>query len=285
VRRAESPPALDYEAEYNNRARVPEHPAIFARWTRAAENFRATHKNAEFRLSYGRSARECLDLFWPRAKRDAPIVLFVHGGYWRSLSPEMFSHVAAGAGAHGLAVALAGYDLCPEVTVADIVEEICAAAIFLWRRHGRRLLACGHSAGGHLVACLFATDWKKRAPDLPADLVPAALSISGLFDLSPLLHVSMNADLRLDAAEARRVSPLAWEVPAGARAFDAWVGGKESGEFLRQSRAIADSWGRKGVATRYVEVAGADHFTVLDALADPASAMTARLVELARSIG
>jgi arylformamidase len=276
---------IDFEAEYNNRARVPEHPAIFARWARDAGNFRASHANAELRLPYGESAREHIDLFWPSAKRDAPIVLFIHGGYWRSLEPAMFSHVAAGANARGLAFALAGYDLCPDVTIERIIEEVRDAAIFLGRRHGRKLVACGHSAGGHLAAALLATDWKRHAPDLPADLVPAAFSISGLFDLTPLLGVSMNADLRLDEAAARRASPFFWGMPAGARAFDAWVGGKESGEFLRQSRAIAEAWGQKGVAARYVEVAGADHFTIVDPLGDPQSAMTERLVELARSIG
>jgi arylformamidase len=276
---------LDLEAEYNNRARVPEHPAIFARWTRDGGDFRAKHASAELRLAYGRSAREHIDLFWPSEKRDAPIVLFIHGGYWRSLEPAMFSHVAAGMNPHGLAVALAGYDLCPDVTIGQIIEEVRDAAIFLWRRHGRKLVACGWSAGGHLAACLLATDWKKRAPDLPADLVPAAFLLSGLFDLTPLVSVSMNADLRLDAAEARRVSPLFWEVPAGGRVFEAWAGGNESGEFLRQSRAIVEAWGQKGVTARFFEVEGADHFTIVDPLSDPASAMTQRLVELARSIG
>ena len=135
---------LDYEAEYNNRARVPEHPVIFARWAREAEQFRRSHANAELRLPYGRSEREHIDLFWPSTKRDAPIVLFLHGGYWRSLEPAMFSHVAAGANARGLAVALAGYDLCPDVTVEQIIDEVRAAAIFLWRRHGKKLVACGH---------------------------------------------------------------------------------------------------------------------------------------------
>jgi arylformamidase len=115
--------------------------------------------------------------------------------------------------------------------------------------------------------------------------VQAAFSLSGLFDLTPLVNVSMNADLRLDAAAARRDSPLFWEIPAGVRSFDAWVGGKESSEFLRQSRTIAEAWGKKGVATRYVEVEGADHFTIVDPLSDPKSAMTERLVELVRSIG
>jgi arylformamidase len=288
VRRADFPavPAsIDYEAEYNNRARVPEHPAIFARWTRDAANFCASPANAELHLPYGESPREHIDLFWPSEKRDAPIVLFIHGGYWRSLEPAMFSHVAASANARGLAVALAGYDLCPDVTIERIIDEVRDAAALLWRRHGRKLVACGHSAGGHLAACLLATDWKARAPDLPADLVPAAFSISGVFDLTPLVDVSMNQDLMLDAAAARRVSPLFWEIPAGARVFDAWAGGKESSEFLRQSRAIAEAWGKKGVATRFFEVAGADHFTIVDPLSDPKSAMTARLVELVRSIG
>ena len=128
---------IDYEAEYNNRARVPEHPAIFARWQRAADNFRARHANAELRLPYGRGEREHVDLFWPAAGREAPIVLFIHGGYWRSLSPAMFSHVAAGANARGLAMALAGYDFCPQVTLGRIIEEVRDAAIFLGRQIGR----------------------------------------------------------------------------------------------------------------------------------------------------
>jgi arylformamidase len=276
---------LDFEVEYNNRARVPEHPAIFARWTREAKHHRASHSNAELRLPYGRNAREHIDLFWPSLRRDTPIVLFIHGGYWRSLEPAMFSHVAAGINPRGFAVALAGYDLCPDVTIAKIIEEVRDAAVFLWRRHGRKFVACGHSAGGHLAACLLATDWKKRASDLPADLVPAAFSLSGLFDLTPLVGISMNADLRLDAVQARRVSPLFWEIPAGTRTLEAWAGGKESSEFLRQSRAIAETWGNKGVTARYVEVEGADHFTIVDPLSDPKSAMTERLVELMRAIG
>jgi arylformamidase len=277
--------ALDYEAEYNNRARVPEHPAIFDRWKRHAAIYRASHPNTELAISYGHSKRQFIDLFWPSADRDAPIILFIHGGYWRSLDPSLFSHVAGGVNAHGYAMALAGYDLCPNVTIAKIIEQVRNAAVFLGHRHGRKMTACGHSAGGHLVSCLLATNWKKLASNLPADLVPAAFSISGLFDLSPLPAVSMNADLKLDAQEARRVSPLFWDVPKTARAFDVWVGAKESSEFLRQSRTIAGAWKNEGVATHYQEVANADHFTIVDPLADPSSVMTGRLVELTQSIG
>jgi arylformamidase len=275
--------ATDYEAEYNNRARVPEHPEIFARWTKEASAFRAAHRNAELAVSYGASPRQFIDFFWPSTGRDAPIVLFIHGGYWRSLEPSSFSHIAAGANAHGLAFALAGYDLCPNVTIETIIEEMRTATAFIHRRHKRRILASGHSAGGHLTACLVATDWKRYAADLPADLVTAGLSISGLFDLAPLIQTGMNADLRLDAASAVRVSPLRWEVPPG-RTLDAWVGGDESREFLRQSQEIEEVWGGKGATTEYVAVPDANHFTVLDPLAKADSDLTRRLVQLASAV-
>jgi arylformamidase len=139
-------------------------------------------------------------------------------------------------------------------------------------------MVSGHSAGGHLAACMLATDWKKLAPDAPADLVPAAMTISGVHDLTPLLHLANNAEFKLDEVEARRVSPLFWPAPKG-RALDAVVGGNESSEFLRQSRIIAEAWGKDN-ETRYQAVPGMNHFTVCDAMSDPGSAMTARLAEL-----
>jgi arylformamidase len=141
----------------------------------------------------------------------------------------------------------------------------------------------GHSAGGHLAACMLAQDWKKSASDAPDDLVPAAYAISGVFDLSPLLHVSQNQDLRLDETEARRVSPLHWKVPARRR-LDAVVGALESSEFLRQSRIIVDGWGAGGVATRYEAIPGMNHFTVVDALKEADSAMTKRVAALAHLV-
>jgi arylformamidase len=270
--------AVDYEDEYNNRARVPEHPQIFERWKRDAATFRANHRHAEFGLSFGPSDRQCIDLFWPGAGRDARIVVFIHGGYWRSLDPFLFSHLAAGVNARGLAFALAGYDLCPSVTIAEIIEQQRGAITFLGKRHGRQLVVTGHSAGGHLAACMLATDWRARDAILPSNLVSAALSISGIFDLTPLVHTSMNSDLKLDAEEARHLSPIFWPAPRAGR-FDAWVGGDESAEFLRQSKIIADAW--TGVGARYQVVSGANHFTVIDPLAEPDSALTSRLVELA----
>ena len=275
---------IDYEAEYNNRARVPEHAEIFARWARAAEDYRAQamqERRAELGLMYGSSLRQFIDLFSPRPDVTAPLALFIHGGYWRSLDPSMFSHMARGINAHGVAVGVVGYDLCPEVTVAEIIDQIRHACLFLWLRTGRRMMVYGHSAGGHLAGAMVATDWQALYPKAPADLVPAAYSISGVFDLAPLVGLTMAQDLRLDAAEARRVSPLSWPVPEG-RLFDAVVGGLESSEFLRQSRSVAETWGKAGMQTRYEAIAGTNHFTVIDALADPQSAMVGRLAELAQ---
>ena len=275
-------PPIDYEKEYDNRGRVPEHPEIFARWQREAAAYRETARDAEFALAYGPSPRQTIDLF-PAKDDDAmtPLALFIHGGWWRSLEPAMFSQVAAGPNARGVTVAVAGYDFCPQVSIATIIEEMRAACLWLWRRYGKRIFVYGHSAGGHLAACLLAQDWKAFASDAPADLVPAAYAISGVFDLSPLVHVSPNSDLRLDEAEARRVSPLHWKVPAG-RTLDAVVGSLESSEFLRQSKIIAEGWRSRGVAARYEEIAGMNHFTIVDALSEPGSAMTRRVAELAQ---
>jgi arylformamidase len=274
---------LDLEAEYNNRARVPEHADIFLRWAREAEDFRAEMLKAgraELGLPYGDTPRQTIDLFAAEQAEHAPLAIFVHGGWWRSLEPSTFSQMARGLNANGASVAVVGYDLCPNVSIAAIVDQIRRACAFLWQRLGRRMLVYGHSAGGHLAAAMVATDWASLYPKAPPDLVPAAYAVSGVFDLSPLVQISVNQDLRLDAEEARRLSPALLPVPKG-RAFDAVVGGIESSEFKRQSELIVKAW--QGTAqTRYEEVSGANHFTVLDPLADPQSAMTRRVAELAR---
>ena len=274
---------VDYEVEYNNRARVPEHPDIFARWQRESAAYRAAANNPKLGISYGPSSRRTIDLFPAKDDDKAPLAMFIHGGWWRSLEPASFSQMAAGPNGRGVTVAVVGYDLCPVVSIADIIEQIQAACLMLWHRRRQRMLVCGHSAGGHLAACMAATDWKTLAPDAPADLVPAAYAISGVFDLMPLTQISINDDLRLNESEARRVSPLFWRVPAG-RSLDAIVGALESSEFLRQSKTVVEAWKQNMASTRYEEIAGTNHFTVIDPLNDPASPMTARVAALAYSV-
>ena len=267
---------IDYEVEYNNRARVPEHPALMAGWARDAAAYRAQRPPRV--MSYGQGARHRIDFFGGDAQ--GPIVVFIHGGYWQALDGSSFSHCARGLNAHGISVAIPTYDLCPDVTVDDIIEQMHVAARAL-AKLGQRLVISGHSAGGHLAACMLATHWPAVDAALPQDLVSAAYAISGLFDLAPLVGTSINKALRLDDASAKLASPLFSTPPRGA-SLDAVVGERESAEYFRQSRTIVEQWGSAGVATQFGVVADANHFTAIAPLADPASPMVARLKQLAR---
>ena len=243
---------------------------------------RSKQGRAELGLAYGDTPRQYLDLFHAQAGAAAPLALFIHGGYWRSLDPSMFSHMARGLNARGITVAVAGYDLCPIVTIADIIEQMRRACLFLWQRLDRPMFVIGHSAGGHLAAAMVGTDWPSLYPKAPADLTPAGYAISGLYDLTPLLGVSTNQDLRLTAEDAREVSPAFWPIPPG-RTLDAVVGSLESSEFRRQSQVIVQAW-QSAAKMRYEEIAGTNHFTVCDPLTDPQSAMVARIAELALQV-
>ena len=266
---------VDYEVEYNNRARVPENPLLIAGWARDAAAYRERH--APRSIPYGSSARNRIDFFPGDDKGQ--IVVFIHGGYWQALDGSFFSHLAGGLNAHGVSVAIPTYDLCPDVTVDQIIQQMRTASCEL-ARLGRRLVMSGHSAGGHLAACMLATDWPAVDASLPQDLVVAAYAISGLFDLGPLVGTSINGAMRLDHATARAASPLFWTVPARG-SLDAVVGESESAEYFRQSRTIVDLWGAAGVATRFGFIPAANHFTAIAPLADPASPMVLRLLQLA----
>jgi arylformamidase len=267
--------SIDYEVEYNNRARVPESPALIAGWATNAAAYRARH--APRAMSYGPGVRNRIDFFAGDGK--GPIVVFIHGGYWQALDGSSSSHLAKGLNAHGIDVAIPSYDLCPEVTVEAIIGQMRTASREL-ARLGRPLVVSGHSAGGHLAACMLATDWPAFDVSLPADLVIAAYTISGLFDLGPLVGTSINKAMGLDQAAARAASPLFWPAPARG-SLDAVVGGNESAEYFRQSRTIVELWGKAGIATRFGTVPDANHFTAIAPLADPDSPMVSRLRELA----
>jgi arylformamidase len=256
---------LDLEKEYNNRARVPENPGIIQSWARDSAAYRETKPPRE--IAYGDGERHKFDFF---AAGDGPAVMYIHGGYWQALDKSFHSIHARGLNALGISVAVPSYDLCPNVRIGDIVEQMRAACAALARETGAEVIVSGHSAGGHLAACLLTTEAH----------VPAAYAISGVFDLAPLIPTSLNEKLGLDDTEAEALSPLFWPAPEG-KMLDAVVGEVESSEFLRQSAAIVRAWGEDGVTTRYEEIEAANHFTVIAPLADPASEMCARLKQWA----
>ncbi len=261
------------EREYNARAMIPEHPQIFARW---AEQAAATRRLRAclIDLQYGDSTPERLDLF-PARSDGAPLLVFIHGGYWRSLDKSDFSWIAPPYVNHGVSVALPNYGLAPQTPLEEIVRQTLRALSWLYRNADRygfdphRIFVAGHSAGGHLTAMMMAALWPVYSPDLPADLVKGGLPISGLFDLEPLIYAPfVNADLQLDLARARKLSP-ALMAPATTAPLITAVGALESSEFRRQSELLGKGW--RGNFVRHLAVADMNHLTVCDELASPAS--------------
>ncbi len=273
---------MDYEVQYNNRARVPEHPAIMGSWATDAAAYRAVAR-MEAAIPYGESEREKLDLFLPEGEVKAA-ALFIHGGYWQALDRSSASHLAKGLSAHGFAVAVPSYDLCPIVSMETIVEQMRKAVAATAARLGKPLLVIGHSAGGHLAACMLATDWKQAAPDLGFDPAPAGYAISGLFDLPPLVGTSVNIKCGMTPQSAEALSPMRWPAPSG-KHLVAVVGGEEPSEYQRQSREMAETWGKAGVTTAWRSIPGDNHFTVIAPLADPRSEMVAEILALAKAAG
>jgi arylformamidase len=272
--------AVNFEAAYNNRERVPEHVGIMARW--AAESAAARSSlRADLDLPYGPGPRHRFDLFHGATER-APLVVYIHGGYWQRGEREANAFVARELAARGVSVALPSYTLCPEGTVRDIISEMRAFLASLWVRTRQYPVVVGHSAGGHLAAALLAAGAPPVA-DVPADMVRAAYSISGVFDLAPLLETSLNAALKLDPEAASAVSPIHWPAPPKSCRFVAAVGGAESSEFLRQNLDMAGVWSGQGVKAECVIVPAANHFTIVDELTRPDSMMLARVQELAVS--
>ncbi len=262
------------EAQYNNRARVPECAGHFARWQQASALVRSK-TSALLDIAYGPGAGETLDVF-PAAQPGAPVLVFIHGGYWRSLDKSDFSFIAPALNAAGVTVVVPNYALCPAVGIEHIALQMTQAVAWTWRHAAEfgadasRIGLVGHSAGGHLAAMLMCCRWKDVAADLPALPVQAALSVSGLYDLEPLRQVtSVQADLQLTPASVRRLSPAFFPRPKGGKLF-ATVGLDESEEFIRQNALIRDVWGPTAVPVCET-LPGRNHFSVVEDLADASS--------------
>lgn len=266
-----------HDRMYNNRALVPDFGEHFARWQQASALARE-RLAVQRDLRYGEGPGETLDVF-PAERPGAPVVVFIHGGYWRSLDKDDHSFVAPALREQGACVVVVNYALCPgtlsqPVTIPDIALQMAQALAWVWRHiqvHGGdrdNITVIGHSAGGHLAAMLLGCDWRKVGADLPRDLVRKALSISGLFDLAPIRRTPfVQADLRLTPRHVRLASPALWPAP-GRRTLYTVAGGEESPEFIRHNHLIAKAWGPRVVPV-CEDLPGLNHFSILMTLTVP----------------
>jgi arylformamidase len=276
------------ERMYNNRALVPDHEAYFRRWAAESAAVRAAQP-CRLDLRYGEGPNETLDIF-PTAAPGAPVLVFIHGGYWRSLDKSDHSFLAPAFTRAGACVVMLNYALCPgpdqdPVTVPRITLQLVRALAWVWRHiaaHGAdpaRISVAGHSVGGHAAAMLLSCLWQAHDPALPRRLVRNGLSISGLYELAPLLRVPfLQGVLRLTPRQARQASPALLPRPAAGELYTV-AGGAESAEFLRHNRLIREAWGPRTVPV-CEPLPGLNHFSVVDALAEPGHRLQALALQL-----
>lgn len=277
-------PADYYTRQYNARAGIPDHPYIFTRWQKESALVRRTQAGL-LDLPFGEAAKERLD-FYPAYRSGAPLLVFIHGGWWRSLDKSDFTFIVPGYRRAGFNVALTNYTLAPEASIEEITQQQLRALAWLYRNAGRlefdreRIVVAGHSAGGHLAAMMLAALWPVFGQNLPHDLVKGGVLMSGLYDLAPVCHAEfVNVDLKLDADRARSLSPALMPQSAAAPFITA-VGDLESEEFKRQTALIASAW--PAGFRQDVPLDGFNHLTICDAFADPSHALfeaSCRLVE------
>lgn len=245
---------VDLTAAYSNAAFIPQGAEYPDRWAGAAARFRSEVPGC-FHLPYGPSRREVYDIFSP--PQPQATVIFVHGGYWKAFDRLMWSHLAAGSLAHDRAFALLSYDLCPTVRIADITRQVARAVDAIAVQTTGPIVLTGHSAGGHLVARLACADVALACRGRIAHVA----ALSAIADLAPLMQTEMNADLRIDAAEALAESPRLHPRPA--TPVSLWVGADERPAFLQQSRGLAQAWD----SPLHV-VKGMHHFNIIELLSD-----------------
>mgnify|MGYP001627254162 CR=1 FL=1 len=255
-----------YEKEYNPRLTVSDATKYFQRWAEDSVRARASLPYLPD-LRYGPGEKETLDLF--PAVNSPFLLVFFHGGYWRAFDKSDFSWIAVPLVEAGISVAIVNYALCPSVTLPEIVDQCRRAVAWLYRNIPQYsinapFVLSGHSAGGHLVAELFSTNWERYR--IPYEAFAGGIAISGLFDLEPLLNVSVNTDIRLTKEVARKMSP-AYKKPWLRAPLVVAVGALESSEFHRQSKLLVERW--PGIARGPIVVPGAHHFNILEALTSP----------------
>ena len=271
-----------YTRQYNARAEIPDHPQLFQRWQNDSALVRRTNAGL-LDIAFGSAAGERLD-FYPAPRPGAPLLVFIHGGWWRSLDKSDFTFIVPGFCAAGFNVALTNYTLAPDASIEEITRQQLHALAWLYRNAARydfdpeRIVVAGHSAGGHLAAMMMAARWPDFGPDLPANLVKAGILMSGLYDLDPIRYAEfVNVDLQINEANALRLSPGYMTLPHRIP-FITSVGDRESDEFKRQTSFIAHQW--QSAHEGEIPLTDINHLTICDAFASRGHPLFERTCQL-----
>ena len=270
----------EMEYQYNPRESVPEYPALAKKRSEASRKARATLKSW-LNVPYGNSAREILDIY-PADRPQGPVLVYIHGGYWRTGSKDENCNFAPTFVERGATVVLVEYDLCPSVTVTDIVGQTRASIAWVHRniiRYGgnpSKLYVSGHSAGGHLTAMALAHDWEKEG--LPRNLIKGAVATSGVYDLDMVMQISVNEQVRMTPEIARENSPFL-HPPVPTCPVVVAVGGAEPKGWQQMSEDYFKLCEERGLVCEYLVVPGANHYTMSEHLEDAGSPLAQAMLK------
>ena len=262
------------EKGYNVRLLVEDFDGLIEKWSNRSEKFKET-VDSSLDCQYGNGEKDKLDIF-RCGKPNAPLFIFVHGGYWQRGDKSVYSFVAESFVSSGIDVALIGYQLCPSASMTNIVDKIREAVIWIWNNADdyaiskNRINVSGHSAGGHITGMILATDWKEISEELPSDIVKTGIPISGLYQLDPIRETTIADALGLDDEESKELSPHFFKPKTDAPIL-VTLGGGETPEFHWQTDHFVDKWKEHRAPLDYFAEPEVDHFGVVERLANKES--------------